>query len=422
MRLHPLGHAMHLVEAAGLRLLFDPLLDDRHHGGVFEVVPPRTLDVEALRPDFIFVSHRHPDHFDVPSLHRLAQLDPETVVITPDGLVARTASRLGFRTVRVVAPDTHVALDGAAFVTTPSLANDAPLGPEALEWGVAVATDGTVLWNQVDTVVPEVAPILDRFESVLDAKLSLALVRWCPLLEVEAALARNFGFPFAAYAALLEQARTIGSRGATIVPASAGARHATPWTAMNALVYPLDEAHFLHDLGDRKTLPSSMGRVIDVASGTDAGRSPLVEVHPFVDDRLFHPHAIPPVCDPNLEHRDEQAMKRAIDAWVRGALAPVCTGACELEVVFPRAVETWSIRDGAVTRGADPDWDVRNVVAASLLCDVLEGRRHFGDLLLSGALRAATRARVDPIFLYRAIPYATSVERAIEHEVRRCLS
>lgn len=62
-------------------------------------------------------------------------------------------------------------------------------------------------------------------------------------------------------------------------------------------------------------------------------------------------------------------------------------------------------------------------------CDVLDGRRHWGDLLLGGHLRACSRAydvgerglvraRVTPIFLYEALSYSASVERAVEHELR----
>jgi len=434
MRLHPLGHAMLLVEAAGLRLLFDPLLEDRHHGGVFDVVPPRTVHAETLQPDFIFVSHRHPDHFDVPSLARLATLDADSVVITPDGLVARTAERLGFRTVRVVPPETRVELDGVTFVTTPSLANDQPIAPEAIEWGVALASDGVSLWNQVDTVHRNLSSTLDQLEAALAAKLSLALVVWCPLLEIQASLAGSIGFPFAAYAELIEQAAVVAERSRVVVPGSAGARHAPPWSAMNALVYPVDEARFLRDLAARapnaRTLPSSAGRVLDVRTGHDDGASPHATLHPFVDDRVFRPHDIPRLVDPNLEQRDEGAMRTTLDAWVRDSLAPTCTGTerCVLEVVYPSSTDAWTLRGGEVTRESHPDWDLRNVVAASWLCDVIEGRRHFGDLLLAGVLRAATRAysvtarrlhaSSAPIFLYRPISYAASFERAIEHQIR----
>ncbi|HWB81460.1 MAG TPA: MBL fold metallo-hydrolase, partial [Nannocystaceae bacterium] len=106
MELCYLGHAMWLCEAAGLRLLTDPLLAATHHCGVFEVVPRREVDAAALRADFVLVSHRHPDHFDVASLDRLAQLDPDSVVVTSDELVAWAARALGFTSVRVVAPGT----------------------------------------------------------------------------------------------------------------------------------------------------------------------------------------------------------------------------------------------------------------------------------------------------------------------------
>ena len=84
-----LGHAGWLIEAAGLRLVCDPLVEVDHHGGVFEVRPRRRLRAAALRADFILISHRHPDHFDVRSLAQLAALDPDSVVITPDELVGR---------------------------------------------------------------------------------------------------------------------------------------------------------------------------------------------------------------------------------------------------------------------------------------------------------------------------------------------
>ncbi|MEZ4227625.1 MAG: MBL fold metallo-hydrolase [Polyangiaceae bacterium] len=77
MRWHYLGHAMWLLELgmASTRILFDPLLDDVHDAGLSRLVPARVLDREGLAPDFIVVSHRHPDHFDVDSLAWLARRD-----------------------------------------------------------------------------------------------------------------------------------------------------------------------------------------------------------------------------------------------------------------------------------------------------------------------------------------------------------
>ena len=74
-----LGHASWLADVGGTRILCDPQLGDTHHDGIFRVHPHRTLNAEALRPDIIVVTHRHPDHFDVNTLDRLAQLDPTTL-------------------------------------------------------------------------------------------------------------------------------------------------------------------------------------------------------------------------------------------------------------------------------------------------------------------------------------------------------
>lgn len=440
MRWYPLGHAMALAEADGLRLVFDPLLVDRHHGGVFEVTPPRTVNVAALRPDFIFVSHRHPDHFDIGSLRRLAELDPDSVVITADTLVARVCTRLGFRTVRHVAPSTRVELDTLALLTTPSRANDAPIDPEALEWGVALAHDGALVWNQVDTIhasVAELSATIDLIEAQLATKPTLALVRWCPLLEVEASLAGRIGFPFVTYGEILEQAALV-ARDAAIVPGSAGARHAEPWNAMNSLVYPLDEARFVRDVRVRvpsaRVFPSRPGGAFEVSrDGVEHdphGGESLVTVGEVIDDRDFKPLAIPALSDPNPTGRDEAKMRETIDAWIRGPLADALARYGRrflLEVVYPRSRDEWTIA-GAATRGHDPQWDVRNEIAASQLCEVIEGRRHWGDLLLAGVLRACSRAydvtgrglvraNVPPIFLYAAISYSASVERAVEHEL-----
>ena len=440
---YPLGHAMALAEADGLRFLFDPLLDDRHHGGVFDVAPPRKLNAAELRAYFILVSNRHPDHFDIGSLRRLAAIDPESVVITADALVARVCSRLGFRTVKHVGPATRVELDTISLVTTPSRANDAPIEPEALEWGVALAADDAIVWNQVDTIhrsASELATTIDLFESELASKLRFVLARWCPLVEVEAVMAGRIGFPFGTYGEILEQAALLAGRGAVVVPSAAGERHAEPWSHMNALVYPLDEARFLHDLRVRapnaRAFSAAPGAGFHVAGSEvsldeTAGRA-MVQTMELIDDRDFRPLAIAPLADPNVDARDESTMRATIDAWVHGPLADALVEYRRrflLEVVYPSARDVWSIGE-RVTRAHDPQWDVRNEVAASMLCDVIDGRRHWGDLLLAGVLRACSRAydirpsglvraKVPQIFLYAAIPYGVSVERAVEHEVSR---
>jgi len=462
MHWYALGHASWLAEVAGLRLLFDPLLDDLHHGGVFSVTPPRVVDAAALAPDFVFVSHRHPDHFDLASLARLARLDPDIVVVTPDPLVESCALRLGFRTVRRVDAETKIDLDGPRILTTPSVGVVDP------EWGVMVGGDGGVVWNQVDTSLggpAEVDTFMTRaasaFERPRGELVALALARWQPLLEVESALAMRTGFPFAAYADELSRIAAVGAR--AIVPSSTGARHARPFEAMNRLVYPVTHARFLRDARARmpgvQVLPFTMG-----ARYTVAGRDVEVDergavaaglVRPSAFDEAeesteFRPLEVPPLRDPNVEGRSNDAIRTTCASWVENVLvealarAPIeASGELRyvLEIVWPGGVDTYTIivtrnemgARGRLSRTTDSAWDVRCIVAGSMLCDVVEAKRSWGDLLLGGMLRGTSRAYavdsrgmreivLQPLFLYEAISYEESVERSLDSAVERLLA
>jgi hypothetical protein len=468
---HCLGHATWLVEADGLRLLFDPLLDNLHHGGVFEVFPPRTIDVEALRPDFVFVTHRHPDHFDLGSLRRLAAVDADSVIVTSDELVASCCRRIGFNTVRVVPSETTIDLDGPRLITTPSVGAIDP------EWGVIVKTQDGVVYNQVDTSAGTPTDVVAFFRRALAAlqdspatsaeRVTLALARWQPLLEVEAITAGAIGFPFRAYADELSRCAAIGARVA--VPSAAGTRHAGPYAFMNRLVYPVTQDRFLADARIRipstRMEPCITGATYRIRNGDVAaidrkGASELVSVVDAassatrfdVDPRAFRPLEIPGIVDPNLDGRSEADVRALLERWVRSTLAPTLrrkTVRYVLEIILPSgAIDTYTILDGAMTRGdnnndnananananadaAHRGWDVRCAVAGSLLADVvIDHRRHWGELLLGGMLRACSRAyEVDargvraiplqPLFVYEALSYEESVIRSLEFSLAR---
>ncbi len=241
MDLTSLGHAGWLIEAAGLRLLCDPLIDLEHYQAVFEVTPPRRLHAERLRPDFILVSHAPPDHFDIPSLAALAHLDPESVVVTPDALVAEAARTLGFVTVHEVPAGQRIELDGVTLVTTESIGAD--------EWGVMIADEHGVAWNQVDSVFegPEHArAVRDASLAALGVdRLDLALVMGRPMHEIAAQIGGAIGFPFSNYAKVLRELAAIDP--AAIIPASADTTHTEAFAWLNAIVYPVDAARFARD-------------------------------------------------------------------------------------------------------------------------------------------------------------------------------
>jgi UDP-MurNAc hydroxylase len=445
VRLTSLGHACWLIEAAGLRLLCDPLLGVEHHGGVFEVAPRRRLRAEALRPDFILVSHRHPDHFDIPSLAELARHDAESVVVTPDELVAAAARELGFRTVELLAPGHHVELDGVSLITTESLSDD--------EWGVMIATADGVVWNMVDTVFADVAHARSVTKAGLAAlghsRVTLALVQGQPLLEIAAQLGHALTFPFRRYADQLDQLAAIDP--AVIVPSAAGTVHAPAYAWLNAIVYPVDEARFRRDAAhvcpQAEVFESRLGATYRLVTGTierEPDAEPLFERLPGGAACLYRPTTVPAPSDPQRLDAEGRA---AIEGWIQHELCVALVHAYPsfgvsrplhfvLEVVQLDERRAWTLIVGAsgatVAPGFDHDWDVYDVVAGSLFADVISGRRHWGDLLLAGALRGYSRAyehgprglvaaNVAEMFLYYALSYDESTRRAIMWEVGQVL-
>ncbi len=449
-----LGHASWLIElpGRGLRLVCDPLLGVDHHGGVFEVSPRRRVRAEALRPDFVLVSHRHPDHFDVGSLARLAALDPDTVVITPDPLVAWTARELGFQTVRELPPGQLVELDGLRFVTSESAS--------AAEWGMMVASEDGVVWNQVDTVFRDRAHLRAVMQAGLAAlghsRVDLVLAQWQPMLEIAAQLGQAIGFPRQAYANLLDSLAVIDP--GAIVPSSAGTVHAAAFDWLNHVVYPVEDARFLADAARvcprARVLPGQLGARYRLQRGE-------IEFEPNPDtdmierlaggpEREYRPLSIPAVHDVGHflgEPASVERMQAELASWLERELGPALVAhfpdfevdralSFVVEVVFVdrSMVRTLIVHGDGQTcelrEGGDPSWDAYDAAAGTMLWEVIVGRRHWGDLLLSGGLRALTRAyRVDAhglhpanlgeTFLYYALSYAESVERAIRWEVGR---
>jgi hypothetical protein len=443
MHLTSLGHASWLIEAAGLRLLCDPLLELDHYCGVFEVTPPRRIHAELLRPDFILVSHAHPDHFDLPSLAALARLDPESVIVTPDALVAETARALGFVTVHQVPAGQKIELDGVTLVTTESLGAD--------EWGVMIGTEDGVAWNQVDSVFegPEHARAVAAasLAALGRSRIDLVLAMGRPMHEIAAQLGTGIGFPYDEYAKLLAELAAIEP--AAIIPASSDTAHAAGFGWLNAIVYPVDVERFVRDatrvcprarvfepaLGGRWTLRG--GEVELEARGGEA----LIELLGPAADRRYRPFAIPELrdCGEDLDaHRAD--VRRWIEADLRTALqANYPQFGVEqplrfvVEARFAEHCDAYTLTvDGtnaSVEAGADPSWDLYNLVAGSMLWEVIAGRRSWGELLLAGNLRAATRAyaitsrglaraNVGEIFLYYALSYDDSIRRAVAWQLR----
>lgn len=438
---------MWLCEVAEQRLLFDPLLGETHHCGVYQTTPHRTLHADRLRPTAILVSHRHPDHFDIGSLHQLALLDPSVPLFTPDPLVLSSARQLGFLDVRsFVTPDV-VELPGVRMTATLSLAND--------EWGMVVASDDGAVWNQVDTVLrgPEHVRAIAAHAAarVGRPRIDLALVRWQPLHEVAAQLGGRIDFPLETYADLLAQIVATGA--SAIVPSACGAKHTAPFAWLDNIVYPVSPRRFLTDLAnfeaDLDAFPAMLGASYTLDNGDVDFEPPpddpplLASVESETDPRQYRPLSVPALVDTNPNGHPESETRPAIERWVEREVAPALARQFPsfgvedplrfvLEVQFSAAQDSFTIvvdaAGATIERRSDPEWDAIMAVSGALLWEVIAGRRGWGDVLLAGGMRAHARAYspfngrvrklpVAPTFLYYALSYDRSVERAVAWEL-----
>ncbi len=116
-----IGHSTVYMRVNGLRVLTDPVFSDQVGVGVggFLVGPKRytppaiTLDDIAANVDVILLSHAHLDHFDLPSLRKLATRGVHVVTAVGTGRLLR---RLSFAEVVELGGTDRVELQNGAVV------------------------------------------------------------------------------------------------------------------------------------------------------------------------------------------------------------------------------------------------------------------------------------------------------------------
>ncbi|MCX4241314.1 MBL fold metallo-hydrolase [Paraliomyxa miuraensis] len=410
-----IGHATVMVETVDRRILFDPVLFDTHHDGLFAAHPPRELEFERMPPpDTVVVSHQHLDHFDVRSLAMLPRA--AEVLVPEDGLLRKTLAELGFARVHALPPLSRVSLGRTGIFTTPS---QAPV----VEIGFVVSDPGGTCWNAVDTVLtPETTGIVTRLFGTLD----LMLAAWQPLLELEAVSAGAPGFPLRSYGGLLQRVMETNPR--AVIPSSCGFayRGASEW--LNHRVFPVTRERFVHDLeqahpplrdrvltldpGDRVVLEDGVARRV-------VGGCPWVEGRPAPPDALdFWPVGEGPLLDAPPEWGNEAEVAAAVEHTLHSALPEAIAehsglattlarwGArYQLQVVggSPSHPRTWWFccefaEDGPrIHHRRDPLANVLARITASGLAGLALGRHDWDRVHLGGHYQAFDR-------LYRATP------------------
>ncbi|OLC77883.1 MAG: hypothetical protein AUH83_03665 [Deltaproteobacteria bacterium 13_1_40CM_4_68_19] len=391
MRVTLIGHATLYVEAGEASFLVDPVLRDPFEGGAVSSWPERSVDLDALpAPDFVVISHRHPDHFDIRSLAILAR--DAAVLLPRDPLIAYALERLGFRKLQPLDPGRPLSFYETQVLPTRS---EEPVR----EVGLVFADSEGAIFDQVDTAVSRETAQDVRTRFALAAHFARYASQNFDYFERRAA-----EFPWQEHARNLETAAMLGA--GLVVPGSAGFRFCGEHAWLNRFLFPVSRRAFLADLGrvspGQRAEAMDPGDVLDMSHGEARivrGASPFVRCLGGSDDELrFDPTSpVPALHDPNPDGRSEAELREgvvriahALAEWARAAQQPLSVpwrfrragavygltallpdGALQFSLDF-RAAEV-PLREGA----GGPEPTVTHHIAASALLDWAERRRDF---------------------------------------------
>jgi len=393
MRVTLIGHASLLFETRGGVLLMDPVFFDPFEEGAVGSCPARQVDVEKLPDiDYLVVSHRHPDHFDIPSLARTSR---DCQVLCPsDPLVLYALGQLGFPRVVPVEPRQLLSTADLQLFSTRSEER------AVREFGLVVADGSGTVWNQVDTILSAstIGEVVARFGTA-----DLLFARYASQ-NFEFFESRATTFPYEEHQRNLETVLAIRPR--AVVPGSAGFKFVGDHAWLNRYLFPASEERFIADLNRLDSaihpVPLRPGDVVEVkGAGVEVRRNASPFCRMIRDDTAelrFDPTAfIPPLRDPNPGDDTEEEMVRTIAGCLEGlhhyatenfgrrlTLADRYRRAravYEVAVVLPNGTRRWQIdfRPDPPTLEAEgtAEANVVHWIAASALTDWAMRRRSY---------------------------------------------
>jgi len=99
------NHACLVLDMGGVRIVTDPWLEGAVFGDSWELLAPSPVTLAELAPDFIWLSHEHPDHFSPHTLRSVPPTDRGKITIlyrtTGNRAVVAYCESLGYRTVEL---------------------------------------------------------------------------------------------------------------------------------------------------------------------------------------------------------------------------------------------------------------------------------------------------------------------------------
>lgn len=126
LKISYISHACVEISAGGRRLVTDPWLTGPSFGRGWWLLhePPADAYERVASADAIYISHGHPDHFNIPTLRRIAAINPAVPLYIPQlsvDVFSDALQQLGFTNVRFTPMGEWQQLDGSS---------SAPGGPD----------------------------------------------------------------------------------------------------------------------------------------------------------------------------------------------------------------------------------------------------------------------------------------------------
>ena len=378
MKVTLLGHAAVYIEMRGARCLMDPVFHDPFEDGAVVSCPKRSIDLKAIPPiDLLVISHRHLDHFDIPSLAYIARRSRSCEVLCPeDDAIVYALGRLGFKNVHPEKPMKHFAFGAYEILTTRSYTKS------VTEFGVVFKDRSGTFWNQVDSrIVPESVPATLAQAGKIDLLFAMYASQNFDFFE-----SRGTGFPHDTHALNLTNVLAIRPR--MTVPGSAGFRFAgagMEWC--NAFLFPMSRERFIEDLAriapEIETRIANPGDVFEIQGGAVRHLPAASPIAKTIEDDTRHLRfdptaAIPHLEDPNPGGVSSEKLRTEVEACLQGFVSFVrdafeagsdrvvgeyrrCHSTYAAGVMFPDGIERWLRVD---LRGTEPTFEFSDKTAA----------------------------------------------------------
>jgi L-ascorbate metabolism protein UlaG (beta-lactamase superfamily) len=155
-----LGQSGYLFESNGKRLLIDPFYSDivEQKQGIKRLVEA-PIPMRELKPDIIFITHNHLDHFDPIALPEIHELFPQTPIVGPESVIL-LAKEMGFdESILIELPKGSKIKLGEFEITSTAAYHSDPFAV-----GCLIKTQSTNMYYSGDTLLTET--LLDEIKSV----------------------------------------------------------------------------------------------------------------------------------------------------------------------------------------------------------------------------------------------------------------